>query len=125
MSVLWSIGILLCVRIGNRLVKSTPHSYMVGKICGESAIEIRRTCLEMGCESSILQWQVVIFFFVHLFIDNILLGHPQRTTSPPFMDFRGPARRLDSCLQTSIASPRSRDIGSEMSENEEKQKGVD
>ena len=32
----------------------------------------------------VLQRQIVVFLFVHLFIDNIFFSNPQRTASPYF-----------------------------------------
>ncbi len=69
-----SIRVLLSIGISDGLVESSPHSYVVREICRQSSVEIGGTSLEMGCETSILHRQVIVFFLVHLFVDHILLG---------------------------------------------------
>ena len=59
----------------NGLVKGAPHSDMVREIGGQPAIEVGRASLKMRGESPVPQWHIIIFFLVHLFVDDILLGH--------------------------------------------------
>lgn len=87
MGELRSIRVLLGVRVSDGLVQGSPHSYVIRKICRQASVEIGRARLEMGCESPILHGQVVIFFFVHFFVDDILLGDPQRTAGASFVYF--------------------------------------
>lgn len=105
MGKLWCIWVLLCVRIGDCLVKRSPHSYMIREIGGKTPVKICRTGLKMCCESPILHRQVVIFFLVHLFVDYILLCDSQRATRSAFVDLRRTARRFDSGFKTSVTSP--------------------
>jgi len=75
MGELWSIRVLLSIGIGDGLVQSASHGDVVGEICRQSAVEVCRSGLKMGSESSVLERKVVILLFVHLLIDNILLCH--------------------------------------------------
>ena len=72
---LGSIGVLLGIGVGDGLVESASHGDMVGEICRQPAVEVCRSGLKMGGESSVLERKVVVLLFVHLLIDNILLGH--------------------------------------------------
>lgn len=38
-----------------------------------------------------MEWQIVILLFIHLLVDNILLGHAKRTTSSTFVNFGSPS----------------------------------
>ena len=112
MSELRSVRILLCVGIGDGLIKRTPHGDMVGKIGRQSSVKVCRTCLEVRRESPILHGEVVVFLFVHFFVDNILLSNAQGATSTSLVNFRCSSCRLNPSLETSITSPGSSDVSS-------------
>lgn len=103
---LWSIGVLLGVRVRYGLVKSRSHCNMVGQVSGQLSVEIGGPGLKVSGESPILHWQVVVFFFVHLFVDDILLSHAERPTSTSLVNLGGSTGRLDSGLKTSVTSSR-------------------
>ena len=75
MSEVRSIRILLSVRVGDGLIECGPHGDVVREVGGQATVEIGGACLKMGSESSVLHWQIVVFFLVHLLVDDILLGN--------------------------------------------------
>lgn len=81
------IRILLCVRVGDCLVQSTPHSDVVREIGSQSAVEVGRTGLQMSREAAVLHGKVIVLFLVHLLVDDILLGNLQGPARPSFVDF--------------------------------------
>jgi hypothetical protein len=85
-SKLWSIGVLLRVRVVDHLIQGTLHGHLVREIGGKSSIEVHRASLEMGCESSILHWEAILLF-VNFFIHNILLCYTKRPARSTFVDF--------------------------------------
>lgn len=62
------------VRVGHCLTKCSPHSDVIGEVCCQSPVEVCVGSLQMGGKTAVLHRQVVIFLFVHLFVDDILLG---------------------------------------------------
>ena len=79
MSELGCARVLLGVGLRDHLINRSPDGDLIGQVGSKSSIKVCRTCLQMGSEPSILQWKVIVLLFVHLFIDNILLGHSERT----------------------------------------------
>lgn len=65
---------LLLIRAVGHLLDSRSHGDLVGQIGSQSPVEVGGPCLQMGGQTAILHREVVIFLFVHLFIDDILLG---------------------------------------------------
>ena len=108
---LWSIRVLLSVRVCNGLVQSASHCDVVGEICGQPAVEVGRPRLEMGGEPSVLQWQIIVLFFIHLLVHDILLGDTKRAAGPSFVDLGRSSRRLHASFEASITPPRCRDVG--------------
>ena len=94
------------------LIECAPHGNVIREIRRESAIEICRAGLKMGREPPIPHGQIIVFFFVHLLVDDILLRHPKRPARPPLMDLGCASSRFDSCFQAPIASPRRSNISS-------------
>ena len=72
-----SIRVLLSIGIGDGLVKRTPHCDVIGKVSGKPPIEVGGPSLQVGSEPAVLKGQVVVFFLVHLFVDDILLCDSQ------------------------------------------------
>ena len=104
------IGVLLGIRVGDSLIECTSHCHMVGEIGCETSIKVRRASLQMSCQSSVLKGKVVVFLFVHFFVDDILFGDSQRATCSSFVNLRGSSGRLDTGLKASIASSRSGNV---------------
>ena len=77
MSEVWSIRVLLRICVGDGLVECAPHCHMVRQVRGQPAVEVRRAGLEVSGEASVLHRQVIILFFIHLFVHDILLGDTQ------------------------------------------------
>ena len=80
------VRVLLCVGVGDGLVKSTPHGYMVGEVGCQPAVKVCRAGLEVGSQSSVLEREVIVFLFVHFLVDDILFRHSQGTTGSSFVN---------------------------------------
>lgn len=87
---------------------------MVCQVGSQSAIEIGIASLEVCSETTVLHWQVVIFFLIHLLVDNILLGNTKRATSTALVDLTGTSGTLDTSLQAAVTSARSGNVSSGM-----------
>jgi hypothetical protein len=83
-----------------------PHSVLGRDVVVQLAVEEPRRRLQVGIQSLILCRQVIVFFFVHLFINDILLGDAQRTTCPLLVDLRSSAGRLYTGLQAAVTATR-------------------
>jgi len=107
-----SIRVLLCIRVGDCLVECAPHGHMIRQICRQPPVEVRRARLQVGREASILHRQVIVLFFVHLFVHDILLGDTQRATGAALVYLRRPPSRFHTRFEASITPSRSGDIRS-------------
>ncbi len=107
-----SVRILLCVCIGDGLVERAPHSHMIRQIGGQPPVEVGRARLQVGREASVLHRQVIVLFFVHLFVHDILLGDTQRAAGAALVNLRRPSSRLHTRFEASIAPSRSGDVRS-------------
>ena len=97
------VRILLCVRGRDGLVEGGPHGDVVRQVGGQPSIEVGRAGLEMGGETTILIWQVVVFLLVHLLVDDVLLRDPQRSTGTTLVDLRRSTSGLDPSLEAAVA----------------------
>jgi hypothetical protein len=83
-----SVGVLLSIRVVDHLIHGTSHGDLVGQVSSKTSIEVDRAGLQVSSESSILHRKIIIFLFVHFFVDNILLGDSQGTSGSPFVNLR-------------------------------------
>jgi hypothetical protein len=65
----------------------------------------------MRIEALILSGQVVVFFLVHLLIDDILLSDTQCTPGTLLMDFRSSPGGLNPSFQTAVTAARGGNVG--------------
>ena len=75
------------------------------------AVEQPRGRLQMGIQPLVLGGQVIILLFVHLLVDDILLGDTQCTAGTLLVDLRSATGRLNAGLQAAVTSARSSDVG--------------
>lgn len=96
------------------IVVCNSHSGTNGArdICLEASVELQRVGMEVCRESPVLGRQVLVFFFVHFFIDDILFRDAKASASAFLVDFRSASGRLQASFQAAITSSRSCDIGS-------------
>ena len=106
------VGVLLRICVGDCLVECASHGHMVRQICGQPPVEVRRAGLQVGRQTSVLHRQVIVLFFVHLFVHNILLGDAQRATGAALVDLRCPSSRLHTGFEASITPSRGGDVRS-------------
>ena len=102
------VVVLPCIRHG--LAESVAHCDMIGKVCGKSTIKVGILGLQVGGQAAVLHGKVVIFFLIHLLIDDILLGNTERATSAALVNLGSATSRLDASLETSVASSRGSDV---------------
>ena len=57
------------------LAERATYGDMIGKVSGEPPIEVSVLRLQMCSQPTVLCRQVVVFFLVHLFIDNVFFCH--------------------------------------------------
>jgi len=105
-----SIGILRLVVSGYSLTQSSPHGDVVGKVGSQSPVKIGVAGLQVCCQTTILHGQVVIFFLVHLFVNNILLSDTERPASATLVDLAGSSGTLDTGLKASVATTGGSDV---------------
>lgn len=79
---------------------------MVSQVSLKSSVEVGILRLQVSRQATVLHREVIVLFFVHLLVDNILLGDAQGTSSPPFVNLRSPACRLYSGFETAVTSAR-------------------
>lgn len=65
----------------------------------------------MSIQALVLGRQVIVFLFVHLLVDDILLGDAQGTAGALLVDLRSAAGRLNACLEAAVAPTRGSDVG--------------
>ena len=63
---------------------------------------------------SIGEWDVIVLFLVHLFIQHILLGDAEGAAGTLLVDLGGTARRFKTSLETAVASTRGGNVRSWM-----------
>lgn len=66
----------------------------------------------MRSQTAVLHGQVVIFFLIHLLVDNILFGDPQRTACSSLVDLRSSSSGLDTGFQAPITAARGSNVSS-------------
>lgn len=67
---------LLVVGVVRHLFNCTTHCHLVCQICSQSTVEVGRSSLQVSSEAPVLHREIVVLFFVHLLIDDILLRYP-------------------------------------------------
>ena len=55
MGVIRSVRVLLSIRIGDGLVKRTPHGNVIGEVSGKAPIEVGGPSLQMRSEPTVLK----------------------------------------------------------------------
>jgi hypothetical protein len=100
--------VLPCV--GDGLSEGTTHGNVVGEVGSKTTIEVGILSLQMCGQATVLHGQVVVFFLVHLLIDDILLGDTQGASCTALVDLRSASCRLDTGFQTAITSTRGSDV---------------
>jgi hypothetical protein len=107
--------LLTKMRVHGTLVLVLRHehvSYAILRrnVVVELLIEHDRCGVQMGIETLVLRRQVVIFLFVHLLIDDILLSHAKGATSAFLVDLRSSTCRLDARFQTAVTAARGSNV---------------
>lgn len=100
--------VLPCV--GNGLSKGTAHGYMVGEIGSKATVEVGVLCLQMCGQTTVLHRQIVVFFLVHLLVDNVLFGDTQGASCAAFVNLRSASCRLDTGFQAAITTTRGSNV---------------
>lgn len=85
--------VLPCIR--DRLTECAAHGDVVGEVGSETTIEVGVLGLQVCSETTVLHGQVVIFFLVHLLVDNILLCDAERPACAALVNLRRATSRLD------------------------------
>ena len=108
------VGELIRIIAGERAVGPTSgsHRNLLGDVGLQSSVQVDVLALEMGSESTVLHRQIVVVFFVHFFIDDILLRDAERAASATLVDLRSSSRRLDSRFQAAVTTAGSGDVRS-------------
>ena len=106
--------VLPCV--GNGLSEGTTHGDVVGEVSSKAAIEVGVLCLQMCGQAAVLHGQVVVFFLVHLLVDDILFGDTPGASCTAFVNLRSASCRFDTGFKTAVTSARGSDVCSAKSQ---------
>jgi hypothetical protein len=86
------------------VMHGSPHSDLGRNVVAQPPPELHGGGVEMGRESLVLHWEIVLLLFVHLLVDHILLRHAEGAARPLLVDFGRPLCRLHPRLQAPVAS---------------------
>lgn len=105
--VVWLHGSGVRLHARKLLVQEHVSHTMLGRnVVVQLAVEEPRRRLQVGVEPLVLSGQVVVFLFVHLFVDNILLGDAQSTPRSFLVNLRCSTRRLNPRLKAAVTAAR-------------------
>lgn len=105
--------ILWLANLPHILIKNHgPGPHGTQKIGVESSVENVGGACDVGLQSAVLGWKVVILLFVHFFIDDILFGDAKTSASSFLVNLRCTSRRFNTSFQTAITAARSSNVGS-------------
>lgn len=104
------VEVVVLPSVGDSLSEGTAHGDVVGEIGSKTTVEIGVLGLQMCGQATVLHGQVVIFFLVHLLIDNILFGNTQGASCATLVDLRSASCGLDAGFQTAVTTTRSGDV---------------
>lgn len=96
------------------LVKEhVSHAVLGCNVVMQFAVEEPGRSLQVSVESLVLSRQVIVLFFVHFFIDDVLLSNAQGTSCSLLVDLRCSTRRLNARLQTAVTPSRRGNVGTD------------
>lgn len=80
------------------LIHYASHAHVVVKICGHPLV--------IFCPREIVEvpWKVIVFFLIHLLVQDVIIGHSKAPTSSLFVYFGGTPSRFNSRFKAAIAS---------------------
>ncbi len=91
-------GILLELRVLILRHEHVSNTMLSRNVVVQLLVEHNRGCVKVRIQPLVLSRQIVVFLFVHLLVDNILLGDTQRTTSALLVNLRCPSCRFNACF---------------------------
>lgn len=80
------VKLVVLPRVGNGLTKRTSHGDVVGEVRCKATIKVGILCLQVCSQTTVLHRQVVIFFLVHLLVDDVSLCNAERSAGAALMD---------------------------------------
>ena len=75
--------------------EQVANAMLRGNVVVQLLVEHDGGSVQMGIETLVLSRQIIILFFVHLLVDDILLSHAQGTAGALLVDLRSSTRRLN------------------------------